>query len=699
MAKYQFSHFQFYPKSRGLDLISPGLNTPRTTTHEDKYYLPSMLLTYLTPETEPAEILDATPVLSLAQKKSDPFYCISFKRLQKFVSGNHEKPDKYLCTSIKHLFIARHFPNSPLLANKRGDRVLKGCMEKIEPILIDDILLPKTFYCDREEFCKHASLVPTVKFNKLLLIPGWIEDALHYKNASVVFVTEFLHYDCFSEGTSDLINYKTISLLDNLQIRRENVAKNVFGFHYSNALENKSQFPAAWLRNFLVIEFNFWNFDLNAPPFYRQKRTHNLDFKYVLDLKKAATHVFRSKVLVQLLSKAIKNYSDRAVIKEDAPFYYLRNAGEFDGRIYRYFSPENTSHAFICIAFIGTSGTTNRDTVLRLENAQSGQTYSLEMEANHIYMIPDYLDFYIDGNAMRQFLIFNCCAFIKHEIEPFMVKEATVDSFLKNRLRRGFSQKQVYDCYYAVFEQHLEVFGCLCRVAHIYLSAECAFSVTTRVIDSVTSGPLRVLNYIEYNNHLYAAIEDVNKISLNDCLFMLALVYFNRFSVHHSGTYIADRDSVKNRSILKTLDMKEFAYALKDLKVSSIGTDDLCKWGSKKKNQISSVINAVDYPEVLELFNGDPQLGLEYCLFICSAKKSGRNSILCVKDAIEISVPELNIISIPSDYLETSENFILKSGWASVKSNPFNYGFDSQATLPLELPLPMVFADTLEDDI
>lgn len=464
MAVHKFTNFKFDAISCEI-FDEVKLFQPRIEFTLDKYYLKSLLLSYIRCESyeAPFELLDALPVISLADTKDDPFYLISVKRLQNFV--DNELPfDGYVGHVIKHLFVYIEVLRMEFVSIN-GYKLLKTAMSKIQP-----------------QFCTQwtpgqASLIPTLDYDNMLIVPVWIDGALHYNEGSIIFVAEHLHIG------------KVIPSSLNKQMEQKIIQSR------TSQVDSVFNDIPSWLCQFYVCQSKFWVFGKESP--FKSNETEE------------AIHVFRSESLAGMFNKLIPG------MWRSGPIYYYRNRNVFNGSMHKVRRDNSSVCNFFCIGYIGGDAD---GTMLRIVEPQSNSTHFIQLKTNHIYIVPDLFNFYVEGEAMRQFLMYELIEIIEEPL-AFVFVQAKNDILCKNRLQRGFRTLQQYDQFYYAFKYDVPIFKNMCLQKKILV-------YTT---DESLLLPAQ-LNYVEYQNHLY--FNASNYSSEDEKQMILAVIFWNRYIYH-----------------------------------------------------------------------------------------------------------------------------------------------------------------------
>lgn len=686
---YSFTNF-VYDSGANKVCECVDLSEPQLDGKVDDYYLPSMLGSFLGSEGPTLEVLDAYPVVSLSRRKTDPFYNISLKRLQNFVrTPKKEEQDTDISNTIKQLFMLCHLTEEKKLKamSKRLrvnlQKLLKTCMKAGEPQFIRDCSDAKNLFCKPEDLMAHVSLVPTEHYNQMVILPCWITGAIHYRNGSILFRAAYLY--CMDVEVSpsievcQLIETKTAALVGSKDVDPTQVPHNVFGFHYANELESGS--APAWLRAVYVAKRDFWNFEFCLGPFYNPyQATAETSACYLNTIYSHLVQVFSCATLKTLFTGVMHGASTLFNPMDASYFYYYRNNNTFDGRIHNLSNNWTSISTYTAIGFIGTEMTHPNTTILRIVDARTGQQYSMYLQPGHIYIVPDWFDFYIEGTSMRQFLIFKfeekqSGNNSKFSIEHFFI-DAKTDALHANKFRLGFPSFEIYDeyCkYLTTSDYHDDI--CITKFQSGVVALPSVLEdYWYKQLPMLCKTDDRNFSYFERGGFLYFHVDNALGITNAERSVILTLLYMNRFSPHVPCIYPSTNRCVHLNMLFCSQAYDQFDMIMGyDFNIFEKCRPKILDFTVHKNGGV--VIN-VDHSDLMT--NCALKLKLqaqkckccnfvhrEFCTYI-SRKPGCTESLREIMSCIEAVTPKKNIVRAPANFLETCDKLEIHQYWSEV---------------------------------
>lgn len=447
-----FLHFTLESENTNLHNMSKYFVLPDALDEgtPDHLYLRALLPVFQTYEPGCAsgivfgEILDAFPVLSLTKTPSDPFYCISVSRLEKFAEGEIPQ-DEMVNMGLKHLAIHCHMtleyqyleshPQTPTISQSDWKlfELLHKCMLVAEPVLCNPGSVCTEMNCAEKDLARYASYIPTEDYPQLIIVPTWIDGALHYKNHSILFFMDNLCGAPIKQNANMLWLDKSrwnfsngiISLADfskPIEIKEEDL----YDAHNYLAV---SLIPNDCFSKFYPDETNDFLCSVdNMSDVFRSKL-----LRWRLNTPKlpsggsdgsggsgsGAAFCIKSKELLAMWNVHLSSLGSNFVaVHADPEFYYYKNNGTFDGRIFGLTRKIGHSSAqfYNLVSFIsGGSGIDTEteearcsaagDTFMDITNPRTKSTHKIKLEANCLYVIPIWMDFFLTGHQTRQFIV------------------------------------------------------------------------------------------------------------------------------------------------------------------------------------------------------------------------------------------------------------------------------------------------------
>lgn len=533
----------------------------------DSLYLPVMLKFYETstgytrltkelqedenneesPNLQFHDIQDAFPVLANIKDVNSPFYDLSIHRLRKYAEGLIPQDD-ITNMLIRHLFLycqlireSVHaiWPRDPahdMIEYRNMLILLEDCMQITNPIQFDIDSLPKNLNCGHQDFVDNCSTVPTHIYCRMVLVPAWIDKAMHYKNHTIVFFAKDLYADDDSTSCTSLqnkeINAKFFifentfderyAFITNAEVLKpvDRSLKSILGEVY---------WAESRVKN--LIELKTFLFDREEDIDHLGRPTETTLVPQNI-IKRFHSWTLKTKLFTQLTTMFNANELHLTSV-----FYFFQNSGCFDGRIFKV--SKQISRTKIQMYMVLLYNNTTRKfppTKLVVTNPATKLTRTVKLKQDCVYVIPMWFNFRLMGGSLRHFVLTRLSiGVLPHELDQPLcditsLMKTEVDMYMSLGLHRKDYQQVLAQSFTGICQ--LDVYQLIylnnpnahTKIPMSFISAE--FEVAYR---SGRVRPIDEFTYMATPTHLYIRFgENISKsMSRNSKVIICSLVYLD----------------------------------------------------------------------------------------------------------------------------------------------------------------------------